>query len=201
MESGAPGQPVAAAEAVVRGRYRVPFWRDPEFDLSLAVETMGTISAPVLAGFSLSTFVLALTLKARDTRYPGLAALLLLLAAVLLILAVQATTTARGWSRHARQPGRGKPSADQERLTAKFTHWSIGATIAYDLGLLCLLAGLTVLAVPPVRENPATRWAAVAVGAIAFTVTLSWAVIAFSAAFWPQRPAATPEEAVTTAEA
>jgi hypothetical protein len=146
---------------------------------------MGTIAAPLLAGFSLSTFVLVLTLKASDVRYPDFAALLLLLAAVFLILAVQATISARGW--WPDQQSRGKMSkADQDWLTGKFKAWSIGATIAYDLGLLCLLAGLTVLAVPPVSGNPTTRWAAVAVGAIAFIVTLCWTI----AAFWPRKPAA-----------
>lgn len=159
MESGAPGQPVPAAEAVSRGRSRVSFWQDPKFGLAEAVATMGTIAAPLLAGFSLSAFVLVLTLKARDARFRDVAALLLLLAAVLLVLAVQATTTARGWWLDPGQPSYAEmPKADRKWLTHKFRIWSVGATIAYDLGLLCLLAGLTVLAVPPVRENPAARW-------------------------------------------
>ncbi len=72
MGSGAPGQPVPPDEAVHRRRFRGPFWQNPEFDSPGAVGTMGTIAAPLLAGFSLSTFVLAFTLKARDTRYPNL---------------------------------------------------------------------------------------------------------------------------------
>jgi hypothetical protein len=184
MELGAPDQPVPSAKAVSRGRSRVSFWQDPKFGLAEAVVTMGTTAAPLLAGFSLSTFVLVLTLKARDARYRGAAALLLLLAAVLLVLAVQATISARGWRPYASQPSGDEMSkGDQEWLTNRFTAWSIGATIAYDLGLLCLLASLTVLAVPPVSKNPAARWAAVAVGAAAFMVTFCWTI----AAFWQRR--------------
>jgi len=153
---------------------------------------MGTIAAPLLAGFSLAAFVQVFALSANDVRYRDVAALLLLLAAVLLVLAVQATFWARQYQVTPDQLKEWWPDAtEQDRLemlkteqaehAASFNTWGRRARIAYNFGLLCLLAGLTVLAIPPASANPPARWAAVGVGAIAFALELSWVVASFRA--------------------
>ena len=174
---------------------RGPFWQTPtRYGAAEAVISMGTIAAPLLAGFSLAAFVQVFALSARDARYRDVAALLLLLAAVLLIHAVQATLWARQYQVTPAQLREWWPDADEQHRRemlkieqaqhmASFKTWSRVARIAYDFGLLCLLAGLTVLAIPPASGNPPARWAAVGVGAIAFALELSWVI----ASFMPKR--------------
>jgi hypothetical protein len=117
--------------------------------------------------------------------------LLLLLAAVLLVLAVQAVFWARQYQVTPDQLKEWWPDAtEQNRLEMlkteqaehadSFNTWGRRARIAYNFGLLCLLAGLTVLAVPPASANPPARWAAVGVGAIALALELSWVIASFA---------------------
>jgi hypothetical protein len=150
---------------------------------------MGTIAAPLLAGFSLAAFVQVFALSVRDVRYRDATALLLLLAAVFLVMAVQATFWARQWQvtpdelrewwdineRYRLE----MMENEQKKHMKEFKKWSRRARIAYNVGLLWLLAGLTVLAIPPATENPPARWAAVGVGAIAFVVELGWVTASF----------------------
>jgi hypothetical protein len=193
MESRASSQPPAAAKVVRRRDVHGPFWLTPtKYGAAEAVMSMGTIATPLLAGFSLAAFVQVLALSANDVRYGDIAALLLLLAAVFLVLAVQATFWARQyqvtpdqlkeWWPDADEPNRAEMlKTEQAEHAASFKTWARRARIAYDFGLLCLLAGLTVLAIPPATANPPARWAAVGVGAIAFALELGWVVASFRA--------------------
>lgn len=194
MESRTSGPPAAAAPPVVKQRdSHGPFWLTPtKYGAAEAVISMGTIAAPLLAGFSLAAFVQVFALSANDVRYRDVAALLLLLAAVSLVLAVQATFWARQYQVTPDQLKEWWPdAAEQDRLemlkteqaqhAASFNTWARWARIAYNFGLLCLLAGLTVLAIPPASANPPALWAAVGVGAIAFALELSWVVASFRA--------------------
>ena len=148
---------------------------------------MGTIAAPLLAGFSLATFVQVLGLSAGDVRFRSLPTLLLLIAAVFLILAVQATFWARSYHVTPDELCQWWPDADDEdRLDmlkveqaqhmARFQKWSWVARVSYDVGLLSLIAALTILAVPAGSPGAPLRWAAVAVGAIAFLLEAIWIV-------------------------
>jgi hypothetical protein len=187
MESRTSSQPVG------QGGSHGPFWLTPtKYGAAEAVMSMGTIAAPLLAGFSLAAFVLVLALSANDVRYGDVAALLFLLAAVFLVLAVQATFWAREnlvtpdqlkeWWPDADEPYRVKQLKDEQaEHAAGFKTWGWRARTAYDLGLLCLLAGLTVLAIPPASANPPARWVAVGVGAIAFALESIWVVASFRA--------------------
>lgn len=189
MESGTSSQPAAATQvASQEGSHSPADWQVPtRYGAAEAVMSMGTIAAPLLAGFSLASFVLIFTLTSSDVRYGDVASLLLLLAAVLLVLAVQATFWAREyhvtpaqlreWWDDADEPRtRARLEREQAEHMRKFQRWCFWARRAYDVGLLCLLGGLTVLAIPPPTGNSPVRWAAVGVGAIAFLAELGWVI-------------------------
>lgn len=191
MGSETSSRPAPAADPADQGNPFGPVWQTPtKYGSAEAVMSMGTIAAPLLAGFSLASFVLIFTIKAGDVRYRDVAALLLLLAAVVLVMAVQATFWARQYQVTPAQLKEWWPDADrpyrldmlkieQAEHMASFQAWGFRARVVYDIGLLCLLAGLTVLAIPPPSGNPPARWAAVGVGAIAFVGELGWVITSF----------------------
>jgi hypothetical protein len=75
-----------------------PYWETPDlYGQAEAVNSMGTIAAPLLAGFSLAAMVQALTIKTSEARWPTTSMLLFMLAAILFITSVQATFWARGY--------------------------------------------------------------------------------------------------------
>jgi MFS family permease len=178
----------AAREPGKRG----PFWETPaRYGAAEALTSMGTIAAPLLAGFSLAGFVQVLTMGPEDVRWRGAPALFLMLAAIWLILAVQATFWARQyqvtpsdmteWWPDWKQPYRARMlRRELEEHNAGFRRWSRLARVAYELGLLCIITALTLLAVPPVPKSDAWRWLAVAAGTIAFTAELGWGFLALT---------------------
>jgi hypothetical protein len=188
MQPGTSSQSAHAAKVTSQEDPHRWRWQTPtRYGAAEAVMSMGTIAAPLLAGFSLASFVLIFTLTSSEVRYGDVAALLLLLAAVFLVQAVQATFWAREnhvtpaqlreWWDDADEPRtRVRLEREQAEHMKKFQFWCFWARIAYDVGLLCLLAGLTVLAIPPTTGNSPVRWAAVGVGAIAFVGELSWVI-------------------------
>lgn len=75
----------------VTGPLHGPFWVTPAlYGEAEALNSMGTIAAPLLAGFSLASAVLTVTIKPTDARGPDAALLLFMLAAVLFVTSVQA---------------------------------------------------------------------------------------------------------------
>jgi hypothetical protein len=122
------------------------FWETPDlYGEAEALNSMGTIAAPLLAGFSLAAMAQTLTIKTSETRWPDVALLLFMLAAVLFV-----------------------------------------TSVTYSAALLCLLAALTLLAIPPASEaqTPIARWLAVAVGTAAFMAETVWTVGSFTNAKW-----------------
>jgi hypothetical protein len=110
-----------------------------------------------------------------------------MLAAVLFVFSVQATFWARGyqtnpaeiksWWSDATDPERLKLlRSEQKWYAAGFRMWANRARATYNVALLCLLAALTVLAVPPESygHGTAPRWLAVAVGGVAFLTEVIW---------------------------
>ena len=158
---------------------------------------MGTIAAPLLAGFSLAAMVQTLTITARDTRWPTVPPLLFLLASVLFVATVQAMFWARGYQTSPPEIMAWWPDADRpERLellrrdqkwhAAGFRMWADRARVAYSAALLCLLAALTILAVPATTHGhePNLRWLAVAVGGAAFLAEAIWIMVSFTSPKW-----------------
>jgi hypothetical protein len=167
---------------------RGPFWVTPIlYGEAEALNSMGTIAAPLLAGFSLAAVVLTVTIKPSDARWPDAALLLFMLAAVVFVTSVQAMFWARQYQANPSEILAWWPDAERserlERLrdeqkwhAAGFRMWANRARAAYGVGLLCLLAALTILAVPPEShgQGSALRWVAVAVGGAAFIAESIW---------------------------
>lgn len=173
-----------------------PFWETPEkYGTADALSSMGTIAAPLLGGFSLAAMVQTLTLKPGDARWPDAALLLFLLAATLFIGAMQAMFWAREYQVSPQEIKSWWPDAEdrlamlrveQVKHAAGFKMWSNRARVAYNAALLCLLAGLTVLVVPPESHGHvlALRWAAVMVGVLAFLAEAAWIAGSFTSSRW-----------------
>jgi MFS family permease len=133
--------------------------RPTPYGAPAAVEGLGGIVAPLLAGFSLT--LLGLVVQAEDDlRWPDLALLLLSLAVVLLVLVVQFAFRAR---QHATTPAQAKewwPDFDhdperQQRVyqelavyAACHAWWTTRARALYNTAVCVLLLGLAVVLVP-----------------------------------------------------
>jgi hypothetical protein len=174
-----------------------PFWDTPEkYGTAEALSSMGTIAAPLLGGFSLAAMVQTLTLKPGDARWPDAALLLFLLAAALFIGAMQVMFWAREYQVSPQEIISWWPDAkdrlgmlrdEQIKHAAGFKMWSNRARAAYNAALLCLLAGLTVLVVPPAESHGhilALRWAAVVIGVLAFLAEVAWIAGSFTSSKW-----------------
>jgi hypothetical protein len=177
-----------------------PYWEVPwVYGEPGAAMTVGTVAAPLLAGFSLAAMVQTLTITSSDTRWPEAALLLFMLAAVLFMASIQFMIWARaykvsppeimGWWPDAERPLRSKMlQQEQKRLAASFRMWSSRARALYTVALLCLLAALTMLAVPPANgQVPVLRWLAVGVGGTAFMVNAIWSLAMSSRTKWMAR--------------
>jgi hypothetical protein len=174
-----------------------PFWVTPDrYGAAEALSSMGTFAAPLLGGFSLAAMVQTLTFTSGEARWPDVALLLFLLAATLFIATVQAMFWAReyqanppeimGWWPDAEDRHRLRMLRDEQARHAEgFRMWSNRARVAYSAAVLCLLAGLTVLAVPAGSHGQApARWAAVAIGVIAFFTEVVWTAASVNTGRW-----------------
>lgn len=165
---------------------RGPSWVTPDkYGSAEALMSMGAIAAPLLGGFSLAAMVQTLTLTPSEARWPDAAMVLFLLAAALFIATVQSMFWAReyqvtpaeiiAWWPDA-QDRLDMLRAEQAQHAAGFAMWSGRARLAYNAALICLLAGLTTLAVPAGSHGhpPVLRWVAVAFGAVALAAEILW---------------------------
>jgi hypothetical protein len=178
-----------------------PAWDTPHlYGEAEALNSMGTIAAPLLGGFSLAAMVQTTTIGTGETRWPDAALLLFLLAAVLFVTAVQAMFWARSyqttpkeiqdWWPDATDPNRLEKLRDEQRWHAKgFRMWADRARATYNAAMLCLLAALTLLAVPAQShvQTAFLRWLAVAVGGVAFIAETTWIVGSFRNTEWIAR--------------
>lgn len=162
-----------------------------------ALNSMGTIAAPLLGGFSLAAMVLTVTITTSETRWPDAALLLFMLAAVFFVATVQFMFAARrfqaspsefkAWWPDAEQPQRIKKlQNDQKRHAAGFRRWSGRALVTYRVAVLCLQAALTMIAVPAVSHGQVSvlRWSAVAVGGAVFIAQAIWVIGNFISREW-----------------
>jgi hypothetical protein len=178
-----------------------PYWKTPDlYGEAEALNSMGTIAAPLLAGFSLAAMAQTVTITTSEARWPDAALLLFMLAAVLFVAAVQAMFWARGYQTTPQEIRDWWPdAADAQRLTqlrreqkhhaAGFRMWSNRARVTYSAALLFLLAALTTLATPPEHyaHTQSWRWLAVAVGAAAFVAEVIWIGGSFTNPRWMTR--------------
>jgi len=177
--------------------FRPPKWSKPRpLGYGNAVESVGTVASPLLAGFSLAS-VVVVSDDSTNFRWPGAAVFALVVAAVMLIAAVQCGFNARQylWSgAEVREwwPDM-KDDSDREAVLSEqqalaFHRWDVWATwmrITYNFGILALLLGLA-LALPPQHDTDAQaswRWAAVGLAFAACAAEVCWIIVGFWSRF------------------
>ncbi|WP_406512746.1 hypothetical protein OG851_27115 [Streptomyces sp. NBC_00161] len=167
-----------------------PWWGDEtvpqNYGATESAITMGNVASPFLAGFSLAAYIQTISLATSAVRWRGPSMVLFLSAASLLIFAVQTTFLARRhlvtpkdlmdwWPDWAQPYRRNLLSGMLKEDNKSYRQWTNVARLLFGLGLLCLLAGLTLLAVPPDSPcPPLTRWLTVCVGTLATLAEAIW---------------------------
>lgn len=160
---------------------------------SEAVDRVGTIAAPLLAGFALTLIGLTVT-KDSNLRWREPALAVLVLAVLLLIGAVQTSFTARTWyvplseflarleatPKDTRQVITGTYS---QGLT-KHAFWLNATRYSYNFGVLFLLAGLVLVIVPKGRISD-DRYGVIGLATVGFVVEAGW----FLFSLWKSREA------------
>lgn len=154
-----------------------------------SIQNMGGLAAPLLAGASFTMIALLLPVANRSdqrfARWPDVSLMLLVVAALSMITSVQASVWSR---RYETRPSEltewfpaevddGRPSSwlrlvqrDHHLLA---TRWAGRARVIYNVGILALLAAVTVACVPPGAIS-ASRWVLVWVAAAGVFGELGW---------------------------
>lgn len=166
-----------------------PRWSVPSpYGYTGAVEGMGSVASPLLAGFSITLAVLVIT-NATAFRWVSATLFLLVAATLALIATVQFTFRARQyvvtpseieewWPDH-QEPGRRELLRREQRWHRReYESWSSRARYAYDLGLLLLLLGIAALLVPASGLHYASngRLAAIALALAGLAAEAAWIV-------------------------
>jgi hypothetical protein len=169
----------------------LPAWRRPApLGYGPAVDAVGTVAAPLLGGFSVSTIGIVLTAESA-IRWPGAVFITLTLAAASFIMCVQCNFYARlhfyspadaadWWSESDFKERREDIQAEQEYDIGIWYTWMNGARRLYNLGLFALWAGIAFALMPPPREPHAvagSRWVAVGIAGIVIVIELLWGII------------------------
>jgi hypothetical protein len=152
-----------------------------------AVESMGGVAAPLLAGFSLTLAVLVLQLNEGQVRWPEVALLLLAAGALAFIGSVQATFWARAyfvtpqdaegwWSDGQSVERQAMILRERHRLHRRYGVWANRARRTYGAGIVLLMSGMTVLLVPDeaLGDWPTARLAVVGMMAVATIGEVCW---------------------------
>jgi hypothetical protein len=150
-----------------------------------ALRSMGTVAAPLLAGFALATLAVLLTGNPQ-TRFAGPATFALALASTMFVLCVQFTVTGLLYSATPAErtdwlpPEPGDPSvAERLQRVQRKDHYLQArflarARITYDVGIVSLLAALLAMVAP--QHWPSWRAAAFLVVAASMALELAWVI-------------------------
>jgi hypothetical protein len=153
------------------------------FGQAAATDTMGTIAAPLLAGFAFAAIGLVLQVQ-EHLRWPDQALVLLVCTLLLFITSVQATFNARRhyvpldeWIEWLNLAATGRRRAELQRLyidgLKDYAWWSQIARRSYNLAIVALLGSTAVLLVPDGGLGP-WRAAAVGVAALGSVGEIAW---------------------------
>ena len=163
------------------------FWKVPSpCGAPAAVETLSTIAAPLLAGFSITLAGVIIQASERF-RFPGIALLLLVIAGVLLLSCVQCGFWARHyymrpgdaiewWPDYESNLHRRKMLVNEQRQSyARYKRWSKLARHTYSFGIVVFLLGIMVTLIPTgAGWQSKVQWGAVSVAALAAAGELIW---------------------------
>ncbi|MEU5962061.1 hypothetical protein ABZ777_12730 [Micromonospora parva] len=149
-----------------------------------AFRSMGTVAAPLLAGFALATLAVLLT-SGVNVRLAGPATFALALAAAMFVFCVQFTVTGLLYSASPAERSGWQPTANDTDVAERMRRvqrrdyllqgkYLFRARLTYDVGIVSLLAALLALVTP--HDWLSWRGAAFAVVAAALTVEFVWVI-------------------------
>jgi len=188
-----------------------PRWKPPRpYGYPNALDSMGSIASPLLASVSITLIVVVLS-SVSAFRLAEVALLLLVVAAVALVGSVECSFQARqyvatpseieDWWPDSANPGRRRGLRREQRLYRdRFGAWARRARMAYNIGILSLTAGVTLLLVPHGKHLAALRIATIAVVALAFIAEALWAIGALGRRSQSELPAVLPEPPTSASE-
>ena len=147
----------------------------PAYGAPAAINAVGTVAAPLLAGFSFSLAGEVLQMSSDRVRWPNLTILFLMAAGLIFLATLQLTLWARQWAVTPREILDWWPDARDESLRSlqqqqqhmlreKYEIWVSLAILAFHIGMTSFLSGLLVLLIPGGAMAPAR---AIAIGLIA----------------------------------
>lgn len=162
-------------------------WEVPSpYNYAAAVDSMGTIGAPLLAGVSIALIAVVIA-SATAIRWVNATLFLLVLAVASFVAAVEFSFHARQyavtpsdleawWPDHAVPARREQLRSEQRVYYARLNGWSRRARAGYNVGTLSLSLAVTVLLVPRGALAHASygRLAVVALAAAGFLAELAW---------------------------
>ena len=184
-----------------RNTFQPPKWRKPRpLGYGNAAESLGSVAAPLLAGFSLAS-VIVVSDDSANFRWPGAAIFALSAAAVLLIGTVQCGYNARQYLWSAADVREWWPDmaddSDRETILREeqalsFGRWKIWITwmrITYNLGILALLAGLALVLAPRHGSDVQAgwRWGAVGLAFAGCAAEACWIIVGSWRRSWKDR--------------
>jgi hypothetical protein len=158
----------------------------------VALQSVGGIAAPLLAGFSFTMTSVLLTASDHPCRWLNVALALFVLAGLVLIFAVQSAVWLQSYAAKPSdyldwfpQDAFGNSPTStlvtrQIKDSGKAGTWAKATRRLYNLGILLLLAGVATAVVPP-GHIPRERWVVIGVGAVGFIVELVWVA-------WSRKP-------------
>lgn len=173
-------------------------WSKPRpLGYSAAMDSVGTVASPLLAGFALAS-VVVISDDSGNFRWPGAGILALSVAAILFLGALEASFNARRFIWSAADvldwwPEITPGSTDEDNLRAEqseafelWEKWVGWARRMYNGGVLALLVGLGSVLPPPLGPHmeAALRWAAAGVVFAAFIAELAWIIIGSRGRRW-----------------
>jgi hypothetical protein len=166
--------------AMDEGRRSEVDWDPPwPYGYPGAVDSAAGVVSPLLGGFSFALIGLIVQ-DASALRWPGLALALFVIAGLSFIAAVQCGFWAKQWVTTPSEIEEWRPNdtveetQDDQRIHRHgFKLWARRLRFTYRLGIVTLLAGVTV-ALVPVTDMNALRKLAVLIAAIGLAAELSW---------------------------
>jgi hypothetical protein len=154
-----------------------------------ALQSVGSVAAPLLAGFSFTLVGLVLTSPER-IRWPDASLVLFTAAGLCLVTAVQCAAWARKWDPTPTEllnwwpdieklpEGAREQVYEEQRIHAlRHARWARATRIAYNAGILFLLAAITVLLAPPKHHSMVSlRGLAMLLAFIGFLAEITWVI-------------------------
>jgi MFS family permease len=174
------------AQSLATTLWAVPGTRErPAYGAPAAMNAVGTIAAPLLAGFSFSVVGEVLQVSSGGIRWPDLAILFLIAAGLTFLATLQLTLWARQWEVTPREILDWWPDARDESLRSlqqqqhmlrkKYEGGVSLAILAFHAGMTSFLSGLLVLLVPAGAMTPA-RAMAVGLVTLGLVIIVAWTV-------------------------